>query len=67
MYFIFINYSGVSDVDCYMNSLFQHLWKCIKDSMENMHTDIRVLGVLRVLRVNKHFLSKRGITIQLFT
>ena len=30
--------------------------------MENMHTDIRVLGVLRVLRVNKHFLSKRGIT-----
>ena len=29
-------------VDCYTNSLFQHLWKCIKNSTENMHTDVKM-------------------------
>ena len=31
--------------DCQTNSPRQYLRKCIKSSMENMHTDVRVLRV----------------------
>ena len=34
--------------DCQTNSPRRYLWKCIKSSMENMHTDVRML------RVNKY-------------
>ena len=28
-------------LDCWKNSPYQHLRKCLKNSMENMHTDVR--------------------------
>ena len=27
-------------LDCWTNSPCQRLWKCIENSMENMHTDV---------------------------
>ena len=32
-------------LDCETNSPFQNLKKCMENSMENMHTDVRVLRV----------------------
>ena len=29
-------------LDCETNSPFQSFWKCMENSMENMHTDVRV-------------------------
>ena len=29
------------------NSLYQHLRKCLENSMENMHTDVRVLRLTK--------------------
>ena len=29
-------------LDCYTNSPCQHLRKCMENSMENMHTDVRL-------------------------
>ena len=34
-------------LDCYINSPYQHLKKCIEKSMENIHTDARVKRVKR--------------------
>ena len=31
-------------LDCETNSPFQNLKKCIENSIENMHTDVRVKG-----------------------
>ena len=29
-------------LDCYSNSSFQHIRKCIGNSMENIHSDVRL-------------------------
>ena len=45
-------------ITCCTNSPYQHLKECIENSMENMHTDLRVERVKRVItQSNREFIS----------
>ena len=39
-------------LDCYTNSPCQHLSKCMENSMENMHTDVRLKVKTQCLKID---------------
>ena len=47
-------------LDCSTNSPCQHLRKCLQNSMENLHTDIRVYSAVRkIFTTRTRFLENR--------
>ena len=44
------NYLQLKKLDCKTNSPCQYHWKCLENSVENMHTDVRVYRVKSLLK-----------------